>query len=178
MNNNGAKDGQHLVQKRQQSYQGQGYDFRAPQESVVLPPAPEVPEASSIRTHQQPSYQHFGQVDNIDERDANDPLCATEYVQDMYHHFRVKEQSTSVRPVYMENQPCINARMRSILIDWLVEVHQNFKFVPETLPPRHDRHVGRHPDPYPKQSQIPASCLCHAPPPTPSCRDLGGFEAL
>jgi hypothetical protein len=133
VNNNGEKDGQHLVQKRQQSYQGQGYDFRVPQESVVLPPAPEVPEVSSIRTHQQPSYQHIGQVDNIDERDANDPLCATEYVQDMYHHFRVKEQSTSVRPVYMENQKYINERMRSILVDWLVEVHLKFKLVPETL---------------------------------------------
>ena len=30
------------------------------------------------------SYQHSGQVDNIDERDADDPLCATEYVNDMY----------------------------------------------------------------------------------------------
>ncbi len=79
------------------------------------------------------SYQHTGQVDNIDERDADDPLCATEYVQDMYQHFRQKELITSVRPVYMENQSHINERMRSILVDWLVEVHLKFKLVPETL---------------------------------------------
>lgn len=77
-------------------------------------------------------YQ-FGPADNIDERDAQDPLCATAYVQDMYCHFRGKEEATSVRPIYMDKQPHINERMRSILVDWLVEVHLKFKLVPETL---------------------------------------------
>eukprot|EP00578_Thalassiosira_sp_NH16_P018256 CAMPEP_0181116754 /NCGR_PEP_ID=MMETSP1071-20121207/22125_1 /TAXON_ID=35127 /ORGANISM="Thalassiosira sp., Strain NH16" /LENGTH=377 /DNA_ID=CAMNT_0023201031 /DNA_START=291 /DNA_END=1424 /DNA_ORIENTATION=+ len=79
------------------------------------------------------SYQYSGPADDIDERDSDDPLCATSYVQDMYEHFRSKEQSTSVRPVYMEDQKFINERMRSILVDWLVEVHLKFKLVPETL---------------------------------------------
>ena len=80
-----------------------------------------------------PNAYQFGPADNIDERDAEDPLCATAYVQDMYQHFRGKETLTSVRPLYMENQPHINERMRSILVDWLVEVHLKFKLVPETL---------------------------------------------
>ncbi|CAJ1946302.1 unnamed protein product [Cylindrotheca closterium] len=80
-----------------------------------------------------PSSYQYGPADNIDERDAEDPLCATDYVQDMYQHFRGKEALTSVRPVFMENQPHINERMRSILVDWLVEVHLKFKLVPETL---------------------------------------------
>mmetsp|Transcript_5261 Transcript_5261/g.15300 ORF Transcript_5261/g.15300 Transcript_5261/m.15300 type:complete len:387 (+) Transcript_5261:94-1254(+) len=80
-----------------------------------------------------PSSYQFGPADNIDERDAEDPLCATEYVQDMYDHFRAKEALSSVRPLYMENQTHINERMRSILVDWLVEVHLKFKLVPETL---------------------------------------------
>lgn len=79
------------------------------------------------------SYQHSGQIDNIDSRDSDDPLCATDYVLEMYEHFRSKEGSTSVRPVYMEDQTHINERMRSILVDWLVEVHLKFKLVPETL---------------------------------------------
>jgi hypothetical protein len=33
----------------------------------------------------------------------------------------------------MENQADINAKMRAILVDWLVEVHMKFKLVPETL---------------------------------------------
>jgi len=79
------------------------------------------------------AYQYSGHVDDIDERDADDPLCATDYVQDMYQFFRMKELTTSVRPIYMENQTHINERMRSILVDWLVEVHLKFKLVPETL---------------------------------------------
>jgi hypothetical protein len=79
------------------------------------------------------TYQHSGRVDDIDERDDDDPLCATGYVQDMYRHFRAKEVITSVRPIFMESQPFINERMRAILVDWLIEVHLKFKLVPETL---------------------------------------------
>jgi len=80
-----------------------------------------------------PSCYQFGPSDNIDERDSEDPLCVTSYVEEMYNHFRSKESMTSVRPLYMETQPHINERMRSILVDWLVEVHLKFKLVPETL---------------------------------------------
>ena len=88
---------------------------------------------SSSNNNPLSSYQYSGPADDIDERDSDDPLCATSYVQDMYEHFRSKEASTSVRPLYMEDQEYINERMRSILVDWLVEVHLKFKLVPETL---------------------------------------------
>lgn len=35
--------------------------------------------------------------------------------------------------MYMDTQRDINARMRAILVDWLVEVHMKFRLVPETL---------------------------------------------
>ena len=35
--------------------------------------------------------------------------------------------------MYMHNQADINAKMRAILVDWLVEVHMKFRLVPETL---------------------------------------------
>ena len=79
------------------------------------------------------SYQMTGSADDIDERDKDDPLCATDYVVEMYEWYREKEVSSSVRPTFMENQPHINQRMRAILVDWLVEVHAKFKLVPETL---------------------------------------------
>jgi hypothetical protein len=88
---------------------------------------------SAVMANNNASSYQYGQADNIDERDAEDPLCATAYVQDMYRHFREKEALTSVRPLYMESQSHINERMRSILVDWLVEVHLKFKLVPETL---------------------------------------------
>lgn len=47
---------------------------------------------------------------------------------------RVPPQSKYlVSPSYMDKQTDINEKMRSILIDWLVEVHHKFKLVPETL---------------------------------------------
>lgn len=121
-----------------------------------------VPQRSSSFQANPVSYQHSGQVDNIDERDAEDPLCATDYVQDMYEHFRENEQSTSVRPVYMENQLHINERMRSILVDWLVEVHLKFKLVPETLyltVNLIDRYVQRKEVSRPKLQLVGVTCL-------------------
>jgi hypothetical protein len=101
------------------------------------PPDEKFEEKHSVASHEfdvvASSYQYSKSFHDIDERDADDPLCATSYVQDMYEHFRNKEVHTSVRPVYLEDQQFINERMRSILVDWLVEVHLKFKLVPETL---------------------------------------------
>jgi len=36
-------------------------------------------------------------------------------------------------PTYMERQIHVNAKMRAILIDWLVDVHKKYKLRPETL---------------------------------------------
>lgn len=76
------------------------------------------------------SYQYTGQFDDIDKRDAPDPLCVTAYVQDMYHHYRSKE---SVGPMYMSLQPELTGRMRAIVVDWLVDIHHQVGFSPETL---------------------------------------------
>eukprot|EP00934_Nitzschia_sp_Nitz4_P000481 Nitzschia sp. Nitz4//scaffold101_size76361//49267//50567//NITZ4_005606-RA/size76361-augustus-gene-0.14-mRNA-1//-1//CDS//3329532170//481//frame0 len=131
-----AASGNVYVPTRQNNFQSQQFVFeqREPVESMVHPQ--QVEQRTMGRSHQpviNPAAYQYGQPDNIDERDAEDPLCVTDYVQDMYIHFREKEVHTSVRPLYMENQPHINERMRSILVDWLVEVHLKFKLVPETL---------------------------------------------
>ena len=71
--------------------------------------------------------------DDIDARDAENPLLVTEYVDEMYDNFRSCERKYMINSTYMTNQPHINDKMRAILIDWLVEVHMKFKMVPETL---------------------------------------------
>lgn len=70
---------------------------------------------------------------DIDQRDADEPLAVTEYVEDLYEFLREREIATQVDRRYMDNQPHVNERMRAILIDWLVEVHLKFKLVPDTL---------------------------------------------
>ena len=103
------------------------------QQNPLLPASQQLQFRSKSRVNPA-SYQFTGKVDNIDDRCKDDPLCATDYVQDMYDIFRKKEGLTAVLPVYMEStQSHINEKMRSILVDWLVEVHMKFKLVPETL---------------------------------------------
>jgi len=82
------------------------------------------------------SYHHSGPIDNIDERDSDDPLCVTEYVFLKCINIFASENEKlqfDLCTVYMERQRHVNERMRSILTDWLVKVHLKFKIVPETL---------------------------------------------
>ena len=101
------------------------------------------------------------QVDKVDAVDASNPQYIVPYLQDIHRHYREAEvrataplcRSPSRPPVppprraapsarqglkhaspsYMSKQTDINAKMRAILIDWLVEVHLKFKLMPETL---------------------------------------------
>ncbi|CAI0375421.1 unnamed protein product [Linum tenue] len=72
------------------------------------------------------------EVFNIDASDAGNHLAAVEYVEDIYKFYKLVENES--RPIYyMDSQPEINTRMRSILIDWLIDVHQKFDLSRETL---------------------------------------------
>ncbi|XP_043690913.1 G2/mitotic-specific cyclin S13-7-like isoform X2 [Telopea speciosissima] len=67
---------------------------------------------------------------NIDAADVNDQLAVVEYIEDIYKFYKLDE---SQFPDYMGSQPDINDRMREILVDWLIEVHNKFELMPETL---------------------------------------------
>nr|XP_009393101.1 PREDICTED: G2/mitotic-specific cyclin S13-7-like [Musa acuminata subsp. malaccensis] len=69
---------------------------------------------------------------DIDELDADDELAVVDYVEDIYSFYRFAERYSRPRD-YMGSQVEINAKMRSILADWLTEVHRKFELMPETL---------------------------------------------
>ncbi|GAB4850546.1 G2/mitotic-specific cyclin S13-6, variant 2 [Ancistrocladus abbreviatus] len=69
---------------------------------------------------------------NIDEGDQDNNLAVAEYVEDIYSFYKLTEDEGRVQD-YMGMQPDINERMRSILVDWLIEVHHKFELRPETL---------------------------------------------
>uniref|UniRef100_A0A7N1A6S9 B-like cyclin n=1 Tax=Kalanchoe fedtschenkoi TaxID=63787 RepID=A0A7N1A6S9_KALFE len=71
-------------------------------------------------------------VVDIDADDAENELAAVEYVEDIYKFYKLIEEEIRLRD-YMDSQPEINQKMRSILVDWLIEVHQKFELLPETL---------------------------------------------
>ncbi|OMJ69524.1 hypothetical protein SteCoe_32735 [Stentor coeruleus] len=68
-----------------------------------------------------------------ENQDSKDPLYLGEYANDIYNYLHQTETIYLPRPGYMTIQESINEKMRSILIDWLVEVHHKFKLVEETL---------------------------------------------
>ncbi|KAG8221856.1 hypothetical protein J437_LFUL003232 [Ladona fulva] len=56
-----------------------------------------------------------------------------EYKHEIYSHLRQLEVQRRPKAGYMRKQPDINYSMRSILVDWLVEVTEEYKMDPETL---------------------------------------------
>ena len=76
-------------------------------------------------------------IDPVDAIDAEDPQACAEYATEIFAWLRNTESdkgnNMTVSPTYMQTQEDINEKMRSILIDWLIEVHLKFKLVPESL---------------------------------------------
>jgi cyclin B len=70
---------------------------------------------------------------NIDAADESNPQACTNYVNEIYAHFRNTEGIHGPQSNYMSFQKDINEKMRAILFDWLVEVHLKFRLKTETL---------------------------------------------
>lgn len=72
------------------------------------------------------------EITDIDAEDfENSQLCA-EYANEIYHYLLTYEK-TFVVSDYMKDQKRLNESMRSILVDWLVQVHDKFRLLQETL---------------------------------------------
>lgn len=71
--------------------------------------------------------------EDIEIDDADDPQQVGEYVCDIYGMMSNAQANFLAASNYLEGQPDINAKMRAILIDWLVEVHMKYKLKTETL---------------------------------------------
>nr|CAG4651888.1 EOG090X07KR [Triops cancriformis] len=56
-----------------------------------------------------------------------------EYMADLHRYLRTSELRFRPKPNYMRKQPDITPAMRSILVDWLVEVAEEYKLNGETL---------------------------------------------
>lgn len=57
----------------------------------------------------------------------------SEYAHEIFSFLRLNETLNCPTVGYMEKQQDVNEKMRSILVDWLIEVHLKFKLVPESL---------------------------------------------
>uniref|UniRef100_T1J3G8 Uncharacterized protein n=1 Tax=Strigamia maritima TaxID=126957 RepID=T1J3G8_STRMM len=62
-----------------------------------------------------------------------DQIFSPQYAADIYCYLRTLETNYRAKPNYMRKQQDISPSMRSILIDWLVEVGEEYKLDGETL---------------------------------------------
>ena len=72
-------------------------------------------------------------VMECDRGHIKDPQRVSEYTSNIMKHYLATEVNNQPKVKYMEKQKYINERMRSILVDWIIEVHYQFKLKVESL---------------------------------------------
>ncbi|OMO50401.1 hypothetical protein CCACVL1_30461 [Corchorus capsularis] len=76
----------------------------------------------------------MGPNENADDKTSTDPQFCAHIARDIYMNARASEAKKRPSTNFMEMiQKDINASMRAVLIDWLVEVSEEYRLVPETL---------------------------------------------
>lgn len=71
--------------------------------------------------------------EDLDAEDSDDPLMVSEYVNEIFDYLHELELKTLPDSTYLSWQKNLKPKMRSILVDWIVEVHLRFRLLPETL---------------------------------------------
>lgn len=89
-------------------------------------------EIADIRVQELPQPpEGVSNIDDTEEVTKNPQLCA-EYAPYLYSYLRQLESQLFIRKDFLHGFH-INGRIRGILVDWLVEVHSQFKLLQETL---------------------------------------------
>lgn len=72
-------------------------------------------------------------VDDIDKDDTGKLNLESEYVKDIYNYLQELEKKFAIPKNYLTKQKEVSAKMRTVLIDWLNEVHLQFHLFTETF---------------------------------------------
>eukprot|EP00195_Chlamydomonas_chlamydogama_P010582 CAMPEP_0202902368 /NCGR_PEP_ID=MMETSP1392-20130828/16812_1 /ASSEMBLY_ACC=CAM_ASM_000868 /TAXON_ID=225041 /ORGANISM="Chlamydomonas chlamydogama, Strain SAG 11-48b" /LENGTH=373 /DNA_ID=CAMNT_0049589121 /DNA_START=264 /DNA_END=1385 /DNA_ORIENTATION=+ len=71
---------------------------------------------------------------DVDQLNKDDPQACGAYAAAIFQHVRETELLRRPNPNYLEQyQPDVNSKMRAILVDWLVEVAEEYKLCADTL---------------------------------------------
>lgn len=57
----------------------------------------------------------------------------SEYVEEIFNYLNVLEKKYAIRENHLDGQRDVFPKMRAVLIDWINEVHQQYRFTQETF---------------------------------------------
>jgi len=103
----------------------------AAEEEKTEETAPEVEakeeEAAAAETEALPEG-----IPDVDTADFGNTQLCSEYARSIYAYLRQLEAGLVIKKDFLKGCS-INARMRGVVVDWLIEVHTQFKMLQETL---------------------------------------------
>jgi cyclin B len=73
------------------------------------------------------------QLEVCDLLDMRNPQSGAEFAPQIYAHLFAQEERLRYPQDFLANQPEIDRKKRSYLVDYLIEVHYKFRLQPETL---------------------------------------------
>eukprot|EP00798_Chlamydomonas_sp_ICE-L_P005764 gene5764-6061_t len=96
---------------------------------------------NTLRNFLDPSFIDGPKVDvrrkdwvDADLMNRDDPQSCSDYSWKIFMHMREAEMTRRANPMYLETfQADVNSKMRAILVDWLVEVAEEYKLCADTL---------------------------------------------
>lgn len=104
-----------------------------PAAAAVRPAGDQAGPPSPTSTHEGEHPMHVDSDEPPQLSCEDNAEEAGEYLPDIFARLRGSEAEFMPCATYMESQAHVNARMRGILVDWLVDVHKKYKLRPETL---------------------------------------------
>ncbi|KAK4122434.1 hypothetical protein N657DRAFT_635184 [Parathielavia appendiculata] len=128
-------------EEEQELYDEQGYttthSFRSHGDNTTSGPtsllAPNVSADVQDELELAKAYVLDHQTEDEVEEEAWDVSMVAEYGDEIFAYMRELESQMLPNPHYMDDQTEIQWSMRSVLMDWLVQVHHRFCLLPETL---------------------------------------------
>jgi hypothetical protein len=76
--------------------------------------------------------EDISDIVDIDEGDYENTQLAADYVKDIYNYLYHMEKQFRVSSSFLDGK-IVTSKMRSVLIDWLIQVHLKFHLLQETL---------------------------------------------